>query len=127
MWNYAWYKDPIVNGLIMDSGTAFTEALLGTAAAPRYSNFSYVARHVGCASSNTDTEELECMKKVDAQKIENFIADLSNGGDAQGVAFGTSADERVVFSNYTDRAVNGKLTNLVSRALVRPRNEVMED
>lgn len=115
MYNYAWHNDPIVAGLIMDSGTAFTESALGTGAEPRYSNFSYVAGQVGCGGGQSHQEELVCMKKVDAGAIEQVIADEVNGGSLEGLAFGTSADDRVVFSEYTDRALQGKLTRVVSR------------
>lgn len=110
MYNYAWYDDPIVNGLIMDSGTSFIESGAG----PRYSNFSWVASQVGCGNTTSPQEELACMKAVDAVEIENILADELNGGSLQGLAFGTSADEKVVFSNYTDRALQGKLTRVVS-------------
>ncbi|KAL9094135.1 MAG: hypothetical protein Q9165_003550 [Trypethelium subeluteriae] len=108
IYNYAWYKDPIVRGLIMDSGTSFIESGAG----PRYSNFSYVASRVGCGNVSSSAEELACMKKVDATAIEGVIADEFNGGSMEGLAFGPSADEKVVFSNYTDRVQQGKLTKV---------------
>jgi cholinesterase len=119
IYNYAWYKDPIVNGLIMDSGTAFIEDIFnGGIPGPKYSNFSYVASQVGCGNINNALEELACMKKVDAITIENFIADNSNEGSTPSLAFGPAADEKVLFSNYTDRARQGKLTNVVSGTLI---------
>ena len=110
MYNYAWYKDPIVSGLIMDSCTAFVESGAG----PRYSNFSYVASQLGCGNSGNAQKELACMKKVDAAAIEKVIADDYNEGSPANLAFGPPADEKIVFSNYTDRALQGKLTKVVS-------------
>jgi cholinesterase len=110
MYNFAWYQDPIVKGLIMDSGTAFIEDGSG----PRYSNFSYVASQVGCSGTSGALEELQCMKRVDAATLEDFIANNYNEGSTPGLAFGPSADEKVVFSNYTDRVLQGKVSNVVS-------------
>jgi cholinesterase len=114
IYNFAWYKDPIVNGLIMDSGTAFIEAGLG----PRYSDFSYVASRVGCGNTSNALEELACMKEIDGSILEGLIEDNYNMGLTPSLAFGPSADEKIVFSNYTDRALQGKLTNVVSGPLV---------
>ncbi|KAF2841707.1 acetylcholinesterase [Patellaria atrata CBS 101060] len=105
MYNYAWYKDPIVKGLIMHSGTSFIEDGIST----RYSNFSYVAGQVGCGDTSSAEEELACMKTIDAVTLETVIADHLNAGATPGLAFGPSADEKVVFFNYTERALQGKL------------------
>ena len=109
MYNYAWYQDPIVTGLIMDSGTTFIEDGSG----PKYSNFSYVASQVGCGNSNSAEEELVCMKEVDAATLEDVIAENYNAGP-QNLAFGPGADEKIVYSNYTKRVLQGKLAKIVS-------------
>lgn len=114
MYNYAWLNDSIVKGLIMNSGTAFIEDGSG----PRYSNFSYVASQLGCGNNNSAQEELACMKGIDAVELENFIAKNYNGGSTPSLAFGPSADEKIVFSNYTDRVRQGKLTNVVSKNVI---------
>lgn len=114
MYNFAWYEDPIVQGLIMDSGTAFIEDGSG----PKYSNFSYVASQVGCGNASSAVEELACMKKVDAATLEGFLAENYNRGLGPSLAFGPSADENVVFSSYTDRAQQGKLTKVVCVSLI---------
>ncbi|KAF2706438.1 acetylcholinesterase [Pleomassaria siparia CBS 279.74] len=108
MYNYAWYKDAIVSGLIMDSGTAFIEAGLG----PRYADFSYVASQVGCGNTSSATEELACMKKVDANALEGVIEENYNTGGTPGLAFGPSSDEKVIFANYTERVLEGKLSRI---------------
>ncbi|KAJ4305468.1 hypothetical protein N0V90_000999 [Kalmusia sp. IMI 367209] len=107
-YNFAWHEDPIVHGLIMNSGTAFIEDGSG----PKYSNFSYVARQVGCGNSTSAEAELACMKKVDATTIEKVIADNTNGGGVPPLAFGPSADEKIVPSNLTKWAEEGKITKI---------------
>ena len=69
MYSMAWHEDPIVHVLIMDSGSALIEDGSG----PRYSNFSYVANEVGCGNMTSPADELACMRKVDATKLEAVI------------------------------------------------------
>ncbi|KAF2445006.1 carboxylesterase [Karstenula rhodostoma CBS 690.94] len=107
-YNFAWHEDPIVQGLIMNSGTAFIEDGSG----PKYSNFSYVATQVGCGNQTGAAAELACMKKVDAAKIEKVIADNMNGGGVPPLAFGSSADEKIVPSNLTKWALEGKIAKV---------------
>lgn len=113
MYPYAWVQDPIVKGLIMNSGTAFIE----DGAGPRYSNFSYMASQVGCGGNNSALDELECMKKVDTATLEAVLAETYREGSTTNLAFAPAADERVVFSNYTNRAQQGKVARLVRRIL----------
>lgn len=110
MYSLAWHKDPIVNGLIMSSGTALIEDGSG----PRYSNFSYVASRVGCGNISIAEDELQCMKNVDATVLEDVLAEYHNSGATPGLAFGSSADEKTVFANYTDRVLQGKVAAVVS-------------
>jgi hypothetical protein len=116
MYNFAWYKDPIVNGLIMNSGTAFIETIIGSEG-PRFSNFSYVASQVGCGNKSSAQEELACMKNVDAAALEQILAESSNGVSTANLVFGPPADGKLVFSNYTERTLQGKLTKVASRTL----------
>ncbi|KAF1974712.1 carboxylesterase [Bimuria novae-zelandiae CBS 107.79] len=107
-YNFAWHEDPIVQGLIMNSGTGFIENGSG----PKYSNFSYVAAQVGCGNSTGAAAELACMKTVDAAAIEKVIADNLNGGGVPPLAFGASADEKIVPSNLTKWIFEGKFTRM---------------
>ncbi|KAJ7815326.1 acetylcholinesterase [Mycena olivaceomarginata] len=75
---YAFHQDPIAQAYFMQSGT-----VLGGSAPkdPTYSNFSFVARHVGCEAPCGDddddsTAELDCMRQVPFAQIENFIGQL---------------------------------------------------
>lgn len=113
IYNYAWHDDPIVHGLIMDSGTALIEALLEPGLAPRYSNFSYVAAKVGCGDASDAKQELACMKEVDAATIQGVLADNYNSGSTEILAFGPSVDNRLTFYDYAQRSRDGKQTKLV--------------
>jgi cholinesterase len=122
IYNYAWYKDPIVKGLIMDSGTSFIEDIFNSGVpGPRYSNFTYVASQFGCNNTSGPREEIACMKTVDAANIERIVADDVNAGSPANLAFGPAADEKTVFANWTERVLQGKITKLVSGILMAHR------
>jgi len=102
-YNFAYAKDPIVTGLIMDSGTALHPTLL--ADDPTHTNFTFVAGKLGCGGLY-GTAELECMRKKTWSDIENVYDPTLN--------FSPVVDEVVIFSNYTARALAGNYTKLVS-------------
>ena len=59
-YNYAWYQDPIVKGLIMHSGSVFAT---GTSKDATHMNFTAAAHSVGCERDSA-AEELACMRTV---------------------------------------------------------------
>ncbi len=106
--NYAFYDNPLVSGYYLMSGTA---AVAGMPADPAYSNFSFVARSVGCdfgiGSQRDPDAELACMRRVPADLISNFVGQYAENGTRPALNFRPVPDERVYFSNYTDRAARG--------------------
>ncbi|KAF9869635.1 carboxylesterase [Colletotrichum karsti] len=102
MYGYAWYEDPIVSGLIADSGAA---SIL-TVNDPEHATFTKFAGFVGCANLTAE-EELECMQNVDAETIQNT---LSFGGT--GTAFRPVADDVTAFTNISQRLVDGKFADV---------------
>lgn len=116
MYNFAYPDDPIVGGFIMDSGTA--ESGLVSADTP-HSNFTFVAENVGCSGLSEDSaKELECMRGVDAIKISDFIASYAESGSSPSLGFNPVPDERVVFSNYTQRALQDQQAQIVHSPLL---------
>ncbi|KAF7344752.1 Alpha/Beta hydrolase protein [Mycena venus] len=74
--SFAYYSDPIARGYFMQSGDVF----LGPAAGfvvddPAHTSFSFMAAHFGCASDSKDdgAAELDCMRCIPFDMIENFI------------------------------------------------------
>jgi carboxylesterase type B len=118
LYSLAWYEDPIVSGLIMDSCTGLTF----TGNTPYYSNFTYVANQVGCGNATTESEELACMKTIDADKIEAVLEEswnsygmvMGNQSESMALSFGPSVDERTIFSTYARRIQQGQVANVVS-------------
>ncbi|KAG9872476.1 acetylcholinesterase, partial [Aureobasidium melanogenum] len=102
-------KDPIVSGFSMDSGTAFIGI---TSDDPQYTNFTFVASQLGCANSSSPQDELACVRKIPASTIEDFVKNYQENGTTPSISFLPFVDEKVVFSNYTARALAGLQANL---------------
>lgn len=116
LYNFAYPDDPLVTGIIMDSGTAHLDLLLNSDA-DDYSSFSLVAANLGCGNTSSAAAELECMMKVPAEDLEGFVAEYEDSGASPSLTFDPVRDDKLVFTNYTERAAMGALADLVSRVL----------
>ena len=93
----------------MDSGSSYTPAIIED---PAHSNFTYMASQLGCGNKSTPTGEmLACMRKLNMTVLEKFL--LDHRTTTPSVAFLPVADEKVAFSNYTQRAIDGYQSRLV--------------
>lgn len=111
-YNFAYPDDPIVKGFSMDSGTAQTNTKSADTA---QSNFTFVAERVGCSGFGDDSAgRLSCMRKVDGNKIEDFLATYAKSAQTPAISFDPVIDGKVVFANYTERALQGKQADVVS-------------
>lgn len=108
-YNYAYPKDPIVSAFSMDSGTAFSVI---QSVDTQHTNFTFVASQLGCANSSSPEAELACIRKVPAKDIEDFVANYQINGTSPGISFLPIPDDKVVFSNYTSRALAGNQANI---------------
>ncbi|KAM5350441.1 hypothetical protein ACJ41O_006946 [Fusarium nematophilum] len=100
---FAWPRDPIVKGVIADSGNAVAiEGVLSDA--KNHSTFSVAASRLGCGGLSPG-KELECMRHVPESEIKAYLqADLGQGGAADdGLVFGTIPDNVTVFDDYAER------------------------
>ncbi|RYP22994.1 hypothetical protein DL767_008919 [Monosporascus sp. MG133] len=105
---FAYQDEPIVSGFIMDSGTELVDR---TTHDPTHSFFSWVASQVGCEKPSAE-EELACMRRVDAKRVEDVIQIQQDSGRAPYITFQPVVDDRIVFSNWTERAAGGHLTKI---------------
>lgn len=111
-YGFAYADDPIVTGLIMNSGTAFTPFF--TVNDTARSNFTFVADHVGCSGlGDSPAQQLSCMRSIDGDVINDFVANYSETGGMPGLAFVPVEDNTVIFSNYTQRASDGLQAKIV--------------
>ncbi|RFU31934.1 Carboxylesterase, partial [Scytalidium lignicola] len=103
---FAWTEDPIVSGLICESGTAFSFGLPSTPARSAAS-WTRVAGDVGCGLSSDPAAVLACMRTKDAREITKAVpARLTSGRISD---FGPTIDNKVIFNNYATRAAAGQL------------------
>lgn len=101
---YSYPDDPIISGFVTDSGTA-----RDTTTIPDTSNFTFVAQALGCDGS---TDELACMRSLDASTINDFLANYSNTQTQPSLSFRPRPDNMTVPSNFTDRAQNSQLPSI---------------
>ena len=107
-YSYANADDPIVRGLIADSGAGPASASVNT------SSFTTMAVSFGCANL-TATEELACMQKVDAFAIQQYVRN-NTASEIGGVRLGGYvADNVTVFANNTEQLRLGRVARIVSR------------
>lgn len=102
---YAYPTDPLVNGLIAQSGLADSGL---TNADTTGSNFTYVAEQIGCSTTASDDEVLACMQQADAADIIavlNTYNATANGGRA--LSFTPAADGMTNFADYEERQEQG--------------------
>lgn len=110
--NYAFYEDPIANALFAQSGSVHD--VTGRVDTD-HTNFTFVAKNVGCDSPENATQELQCMQKKDYDEIINFMGQyqdnstLNNPGQPS-ISFSPVPDEKIVFRNITERYSSGKVT-----------------
>ncbi|KAH6884942.1 Alpha/Beta hydrolase protein [Thelonectria olida] len=100
---FAWPEDPIVAGVIADSGNAV--ALESVVSDPEnHSTFSFVASRLGCGNL-APGEELECMRQVPESSIKTYLqAEIGDGGAADdALVFGAIEDEVTAFTDYSKR------------------------
>ena len=106
--NFAFYDDPIVTGFFPQSGTAISQADPGDHG---HTNFTYVAQQLGCNHPGNATAELDCMRGLPWDTIENFVGEYSDNATEPALTFRPVADDVVVFSNYTERYAQGKISS----------------
>ncbi|KAK8118824.1 uncharacterized protein PG998_003450 [Apiospora kogelbergensis] len=99
---YAYPEDPIVKGLIADSGGSTVFA----AGDDEHKGFSAVAANAGCGDSKDAAAEMACMQAVDAKTLQKVFA------DTKGFMFGPVADNLTVFADPKDRAQKGLVAKL---------------
>lgn len=104
---HAWEKDPIVAGVIADSGNAL---LLDTYPNPagNFTQFSKIASRFGCENDDS-RKELDCMRKVPTADLKKYIQAASGEGGAfdDNLTFGTLIDNTTIFANYSNRISSG--------------------
>lgn len=102
--NFAFWDNPLSHASFSQSGTAIkaleTEDY-------KHTNFTFVANQLGCNFPEDEDAEMRCMQDVPTDDILNFV---NHYNGTEKLTFLPIADEKLVFSNYTERALNGYLS-----------------
>lgn len=101
-YSYAWNDDPIVAGLIAESGNVIGWGLPNAADKSAAAWYNLTST-VGCGNSSSDAGAiLTCMRSKDYNQILSAIPSGNATASILGF-FGPTVDEKVVFSNYSTR------------------------
>ncbi|KAH6714200.1 Alpha/Beta hydrolase protein [Leptodontidium sp. MPI-SDFR-AT-0119] len=111
---FAWADDPIAHSFIEQSGSVLGPGGgLGAISANTAAGYWYAAATaLDCGDRSTDQAELlACMKSKSYKELLKAIAGGAEGG-AIATSFGPTVDDKIVFSNYTQLAIDGKFSKL---------------
>ncbi|KAH8163375.1 hypothetical protein CIB48_g4872 [Xylaria polymorpha] len=108
--NFAYPHDPLAAALFLMSGTAMRTFAQGDNALQ--TNFSFVARKVGCEFPEDAGAELECMQQVPATLISNFAGHYGDNHTKPSLFFRPTADNKIIYENYTERALKGLISRI---------------
>lgn len=111
-YSFVYAEDPIVRGLVMDSGTAHLSQLMTDD--DSHSNFTFAAQQLGCDNQTDATAELACMRTISAETLEDFVAEYQDSYATPSISFSPVIDNKIVFANYTEKAALGEFSDLVS-------------
>ncbi|CZR57922.1 related to acetylcholinesterase precursor [Phialocephala subalpina] len=101
---FAWTSDPIVSGLISESGTVF--GIKPNSNATNTASWFNVSSTLGCGDATSDsTSVLECMR---TKPYTSIISAIPSSNSVTGLGgFGPAVDGVVVFDDYLSRAESG--------------------
>ncbi|KAH7346229.1 Alpha/Beta hydrolase protein [Rhexocercosporidium sp. MPI-PUGE-AT-0058] len=111
---FAWADDPIAHSFIQQSGSVLgPSGGLGAISKDTAAGYWYAAATVlNCGDKSTDPAELlACMK---SKSYEDVLKAIAEGARDSAIAssFGPTVDDTIVFSNYTQLAIEGKFSKL---------------
>ena len=110
---FAYASDPIFQAVILESAVVIMANLTKD---PDKTSFSYVAQQLGCPANSSATEEVEFMRSIDADVIENFLQTHSQSNATPSLYFQPSADGKVIFTpqEYLSKGKAGEYADVVS-------------
>ncbi|KAJ6549620.1 Alpha/Beta hydrolase protein [Mycena vulgaris] len=103
--NFAFPEDPIVQGVIMASGTALFPAKFTQSSDTAQANFAQVAVQLGCGTADA-AAQIDCLRNVSWESIETLLAANVS------LVFRPIPDERVVFADYPARYAAGAIARV---------------
>jgi cholinesterase len=104
MYAYAWTKDPIINGIIAQSGAAGSMPSSGGEKTPNSAWYG-VSKALGCGGAEAGEKTIECMRLKPADEI---MKELDKQTTGPGITpFGPVPDGKIVFKDVAKRGEAG--------------------
>ncbi|KAI8626238.1 carboxylesterase [Xylariaceae sp. FL1651] len=108
--NFAYPDEPLAAAFFLMSGTAMRTFSQGDNALQ--TNFSFVAKKLGCDFAEDAEAELECMQQVPVSLISNFVGHYGDNHTKPLLFFRPTADDKIIYKNYTERALKGLISKI---------------
>ena|ERR1700712_5372568 len=110
MFAYAWAKDPLINGIIAQSGSANIRPR-ASASASAVPAWFRVSEALGCGPVELGEKAMECMRGKTSQEVQKVLENQTGGST---MSFGPVPDGKVIFSDTAARAKSGNFAKVVS-------------
>ena len=110
-YSYAWTEDPIVNGFISESGTAF---ILTTANVSDHEGWYNLSRSLGCGGEEASEQTLDCVRQVNATALINAVGAQAADNGGFPTLYHPVVDEKIIFSDVRNRSLAGQFIQKVS-------------
>jgi carboxylesterase type B len=95
MYAYAWTKDPIINGIIAQSGSAGMRlSAPGGASAPNAAWYR-TSQALGCGGAEAGAKTVDCMRGKPAEQIQKQLDAMTTGPGI--TPFGPTPDGKTIF------------------------------
>lgn len=117
-YNYAWTKDPIINGFIAQSGTAAMRPNPNHTV--ENSAWYNLTEKIGCGGRRDGHKTVECMRQLPHRVILKSLSTLTTSTNPLALLtqFGPVPDGKVIFTDYQKRAAEGNFIKRVSASSV---------
>jgi cholinesterase len=113
MYAYAWAKDPIINGVIAQSGSAGARPPTGGSAATPNAAWYRASEALGCGGSDAGVKTVDCMRQKPAEQIQKQLDAMTTGPGI--TPFGPSgSDSSILPKDIQARAQSGNFAKVVS-------------
>jgi cholinesterase len=116
MYAYTWKDDPIINGIIPQSGVA---GIGSPSTGSPHAAWYQASSGLGCGGAEAGAKTVDCMRGKTNKEVNDQLAKM--GSTALSNAFGPKADGKVVFADNGARGDRGDLAKVVSTASVSER------
>ena len=110
MFAYAWTKDPIISGIIAQSGSASMRPPTSGAGTPNAAWYK-VSQALGCGGAEAGAKTVDCLRTKPADLIQKQLDALTTGPGI--TPFGPTSDGKTIFSDTPTRSKAGNFIKVV--------------